>query len=59
VYREKCGLPINTYFSGVKMRWLMQNVKEVRAANENGTLCFGTIDSWLIWVNEDLTLESN
>jgi glycerol kinase len=31
-YREVCGLPINTYFSAVKMKWLLENVKEVREA---------------------------
>lgn len=49
-YRPICGLPINTYFSGVKMRWLLDHCNEVRSANENGTLVFGTIDTWLIYV---------
>ena len=43
-YREVCGLPINTYFSAVKMRWLLQNVAEIDKAD----LKFGTIDTWLI-----------
>ena len=48
--RPVCGLPINTYFSGVKMRWLMQNADAVKAeANKvDSNLCFGTIDTWLI-----------
>ena len=43
-YREVCGLPINTYFSAVKMRWLLQNISEIDRAD----LKFGTIDTWLI-----------
>ena len=43
-FREVCGLPINTYFSAVKMRWLLQNVAEIDKAD----LKFGTIDTWLI-----------
>lgn len=42
-YRLDCGLPINTYFSAVKMRWLIQNAK----LNKED-LVFGTIDTWLI-----------
>ncbi|PIA16680.1 glycerol kinase [Coemansia reversa NRRL 1564] len=44
-----CGLPITTYFSAVKMRWMLENVPEVKAAREKGTLRFGTIDTWLIY----------
>ncbi|KAJ2871312.1 Glycerol kinase [Coemansia asiatica] len=43
------GLPITTYFSAVKMRWMLENVAEVQAARERGTLRFGTIDTWLIY----------
>ncbi|KAJ1954471.1 Glycerol kinase, partial [Dipsacomyces acuminosporus] len=43
------GLPITTYFSAVKMRWMLENVPEVKAAREKGTLRFGTIDTWLIY----------
>ena len=50
--RERCGLPINTYFSAVKMRWLLQNAQAVKdmAASDGGDskLVFGTIDTWLI-----------
>jgi glycerol kinase len=49
IYRQYCGLPINTYFTAVKMRWLLDNVPQVQSANESGNLCFGTIDSWLIF----------
>ena len=51
VYREQCGLPINTYFSAVKMRWLLDNVPAIRTAHDNGNLVFGTIDTWLIYVS--------
>ncbi|KAJ1826958.1 Glycerol kinase [Coemansia sp. RSA 2599] len=43
------GLPITTYFSAVKMRWMLENQPEVQAARERGTLRFGTIDTWLIY----------
>ena len=43
------GLPISTYFSGVKLLWLMENVKEIREAVADGTCCFGTVDSWIIY----------
>lgn len=52
-----CGLPISTYFSAVKLRWLLDNVKEVQDAVADGRCLFGTIDSWIIWVNfSNLTL---
>ncbi len=47
--RESTGLPIDTYFSGTKIRWLLENVPGVRARAEAGDLLCGTIDSWLIW----------
>jgi glycerol kinase len=47
--RDKTGLPLATYFSGLKLRWLLDNVEGARAAAEAGELAFGTIDSWLIW----------
>ncbi|XP_030058239.1 glycerol kinase [Microcaecilia unicolor] len=43
------GLPLSTYFSAVKLRWLLDNVEEVKNAVANGRAMFGTIDSWLIW----------
>ncbi|KAF4348306.1 hypothetical protein F8388_003198, partial [Cannabis sativa] len=46
---ETCGLPISTYFSAVKLLWLLENVETVKKAVENGDALFGTIDSWLIW----------
>ena len=47
--REKSGLVIDAYFSGTKLRWLLDNVPGARAAAERGELAFGTVDSWLMW----------
>ncbi|MBN3321448.1 GLPK kinase, partial [Atractosteus spatula] len=47
--KNKTGLPISTYFSAVKLRWLMDNVEEVHSAVLSGRAMFGTVDSWLIW----------
>ncbi|KAJ3201513.1 hypothetical protein HDU82_008063 [Entophlyctis luteolus] len=44
-----CGLPISTYFSGVKLRWLIDNDENVKKAHDDGRLMFGTVDSWLIY----------
>lgn len=49
VVKEKCGLPIATYFSAVKLKWLIENVPEVKAAIKNDECIFGTVDSWIIW----------
>lgn len=43
------GLPIHSYFSALKMNWLLNNVKSVAEADEGNKLLFGTVDSWLIW----------
>ena len=48
-FRAKCGLPLATYFSGPKIRWLLDNVDGVRERAERGELLFGTMDTWLIW----------
>ena len=51
--RKKCGLPMNTYFSAGKIRWIIENneiVREKVKNNDINDLCFGTIDSWLIFV---------
>ena len=45
----KTGLPIATYFSLSKILWLMRNVHEVKKAHEDNDLCFGTVDSWLLF----------
>jgi glycerol kinase len=47
--RDKTGLPLTSYFSGLKLRWLLDNVPGARARAEAGDVLFGTIDSWLIW----------
>jgi len=48
-FRAKTGLPISTYFSAVKMKWLIDNVPEVKKAVDDKTCMFGTIESWLIY----------
>jgi glycerol kinase len=48
-FRDACGLPLATYFSGPKLRWLLDNVDGAQPRAERGELCFGTIDAWLIW----------
>ena len=49
-FRDLCGLPLATYFSGPKIRWLLDNVDGARArAPSAGEVLFGTMDSWLIW----------
>lgn len=47
--REHTGLVIDSYFSGTKIKWILDQVPGVRARAERGELAFGTIDSWLIW----------
>ena len=47
--KEKTGLLIDPYFSGTKIKWILDNVEGVRERAERGELCFGTIDTWLIW----------
>ncbi len=47
--REKTGLPLATYFSGPKIKWILDNVEGVRAKAEKGELAFGNIDTWIIW----------
>ena len=48
-FRHKVGLPLATYFSGPKIRWMLDNVPGVRARAKKGQLLFGNIDTWLIW----------
>jgi len=48
-FRSLCGLPLATYFSGPKIRWLLDHVEGARAAAERGEVLFGTVDTWLIW----------
>lgn len=49
IFHRKTGLVLDPYFSGTKVRWLLDNVKGLRAKAQKGQVCFGTIDSWLIW----------
>ena len=48
-FRGKTGLVIDAYFSGTKLRWILENVPGVRARAERGELLFGTVETWLIW----------
>jgi len=59
-------LPINTYFSAIKIRWMIENCEEIKNRLKNNdieNLCFGTIDSWIIYVirliSINLILEKN
>jgi glycerol kinase len=47
--RAKTGLVIDSYFSGTKLEWLLENVRGARERAEDGHLAFGTVDSWLVW----------
>ncbi|MDD4200426.1 MAG: glycerol kinase GlpK [Eubacteriales bacterium] len=49
IYRHKTGLLIDPYFSGTKLRWILENVEGAREKAEDGQLLFGTIETWLIW----------
>ncbi len=48
-FQERVGLPLATYFSGPKVRWILDNVEGVREAAEQGRAIFGNIDTWIIW----------
>ena len=48
-FRGKTGLVIDAYFSGTKLRWILENVPGARARAEGGELLFGTVETWLIW----------
>ena len=49
LFRERTGLLLDSYFSGTKIRWILDNVDGARVEAESGNLCFGTVDSWLVW----------
>lgn len=49
LFAEKTGLVLDAYFSGTKVRWVLENVPGAREQAEAGDLLFGTVDSWLIW----------
>ena len=48
-FRDKTGLPLATYFSGPKIRWLLEEISGLRQAAERGDALFGNMDTWLIW----------
>lgn len=48
-FRETTGLPLATYFSGPKLKWMLDHLPGAREAARSGEACFGTLDSWLIW----------
>jgi glycerol kinase len=48
-FRPKTGLPLATYFSGPKVKWILDNVDGIRSRAESGELAFGNIDTWCIW----------
>lgn len=49
LFRSKTGLLIDAYFSGTKVKWMLDNVPSARAKADQGDLLFGTIDTWLVW----------
>ena len=49
VIKDRAGLPLATYFSGGKLRWLLDNTDGLRADAERGDALFGTVDTWLLW----------
>ena len=48
-FARKTGLVLDAYFSGTKLKWLLDNVPDARSRAQRGELAFGTVDSWLIW----------
>jgi len=49
LFRERTGLVVDAYFSGTKIRWILDRHPEVRERAENGEVLFGTVDTWLLW----------
>jgi glycerol kinase len=49
IIQQKTGLVVDAYFSATKVKWILDNVEGARAKANNGELCFGTIDTWLLW----------
>jgi glycerol kinase len=49
IFREKTGLVLDAYFSGTKLKWILDNVTNVRKLAEENKLAFGTVDTWLTW----------
>ena len=51
---DSTGIPLSTYFSAIKLRWMLDHDSEVREAHEKDDLMLGTIDSWLVYVSSYL-----
>lgn len=49
LFRNKCGLPLDPYFSGTKIKWILDNIPASAAQAARGELAFGTVDTWLLW----------
>ena len=49
IIRKKTGLPLDPYFSATKLHWLLNYYPETKSLIENEDLCFGTVDTWLLW----------
>src|SRR6185312_11166893 len=54
-YKDKVGLPLATYFSGPKVRWILDNVDGAKERAQAGNLAFGNMDTWLLWNITDPT----
>lgn len=50
-FKSTCGLPVSPYFSAFKLRWLRDNVRVIRKAIKARKCLFGTVDTWILWVN--------
>ena len=48
-FRDRCGLPLATYFAGPRLRWLLDHTPGLRERAERGEVLFGTMETWLIW----------
>ena len=49
IFHKKTGLLLDAYFSGTKIKWLLDNIRGLRRRSQAGEICFGTVDTWLIW----------
>lgn len=50
------GIPLSTYFSAIKLRWMIDHHKEVHDAHESDDLMFGTVDTWLVYVSASIII---
>ena len=58
IFLRRTGLPLSTYFSAIKLRWMIDNWEDVRKAHEADDLAFGTIESWIAYVSFQLHILS-